>query len=542
MNTTYSYKDASGHLLKQKVVQDGREEWRRPDGKGGWIYNQNDVPHVLYGLPAVKAAEAVWIAPDEQAVNDIMGIGKIAVCGEERAKWRPEYAEQLKGKAVAVLSGTNPTWKAFAVEAANALHGVATGVKLLELSEVWEAMPEDAGIREFKEEMKSTTDALLVYLYHNTPEWKPMEVAAEDSPTWKATNNPGLVKASDIPYEPPRWLIAPYIQKGKGTLVQGDNGTGKTAFLCAIAAHISTGRPFMGIEITTPGNVLILSVEDDLPVLRGRIEADGGDLDKCHFMTNAAGLTFNSPEVEAAIKEIQARLVIFDPFQAFLGAGVDMFKANETRPELAKLFEICDRYDCACAIIAHTSKSSDTKTPVNRSLGSADIPAAMRSIIHIIKNLENPDECIAVHVKCSNAPRGQSIAYRIGDRGGVEWVGFHPMTAEDLTAVIKRKEKGIPYDKEPLVQVFKQLVTDRPGGGFWSYSSLKNEGAKILGFPPFDDLNDLRTRLDSGLARELQTRDGLIVIHSAQGKGNARGVRIESYKLPQGYQTKIKEG
>ena len=345
-----------------------------------------------------------------------------------------------------------------------------------------------------------------------------------------------------MPYEPPRWTIAPYIQRGKGTLIQADNGTGKTAFVCAIAAHVSTGRALLDIPVETPGNVLLLSVEDDLPVLRGRIEASGGNLDKCHFLTNAAGLSFTSPEVEQAVQQVQARLVVFDPLQAFMGAKVDMFRANETRPELAKLFEMCDRNDCACIIIAHTAKNTGDKSPVNRALGSVDIPAAMRSVLQIIENPENEYERIAVHVKCSNAPKGQSIVYTIGDRGGVQWIGFSPMTADDLTAVVKRKEKGVPYENEPLVQVFNQLVTDRPGGGFWSYADLKSEGAKILGFPPYADLNDLRQRLDGGLARELQTRDGLIVTHSAKGKNNVRGVRVEQYQHPQGYQTKMTEG
>lgn len=353
---------------------------------------------------------------------------------------------------------------------------------------------------------------------------------------------PSIVKASQVPYEPPRWTIAPYIQRGKGTLIQADNGTGKTAFVCAIAAHVSTGRALLDIPVETPGDVLLLSVEDDLPVLRGRIEASGGDLDKCHFLTNAAGLSFNSPEVEEAVKQVQARLVIFDPLQAFMGAKVDMFRANETRPELAKLFEMCDRNDCACIIIAHTAKNTGDKSPVNRALGSVDIPAAMRSVLQIIENPDNEYERIAVHVKCSNAPKGQSIVYTIGDRGGVQWIGFSPMTADDLTAVVKRKEKGIPYENEPLVQVFNQLITDRPGGGFWSYADLKSEGAKILGFPPYSDVGDLRQRLDGGLSRELQEKDGLIVTHSQRGPHNARGIRIEQYQQPKGYQTKMMEG
>ncbi len=186
------------------------------------------------------------------------------------------------------------------------------------------------------------------------------EEAMHDSPEPPQEVKPTLIRASDVPYEPPRWLIAPYIQKGKGTLIQADNGTGKTAFVCAIAAHIFTGRPLLDIPITTPGDVLILSVEDDLPILRGRIEASGGDLTHCHFISNAAGLNFNSPEVESAIKQINAKLVIFDPLQAFMSAKVDMFRANETRPELAKLFDICDRNDCACIIIAHIGKSMGT--------------------------------------------------------------------------------------------------------------------------------------------------------------------------------------
>ena len=283
----------------------------------------------------------------------------------------------------------------------------------------------------------------------------------------------------------------------------------------------------------------MLSVEDDLPVLRGRVEASGGDLNKCHFMTNAAGLTFNSPEVEQAIKQLDAKMVIFDPFQAFLGAKVDMFRSNETRPELAKLFEMCDRNDCSCAIIAHMGKSgAGDKSPVNRSLGSVDIPASMRSILQLTRNPDNEDECVMVHVKCSNAPKGQSIAYTIGDRGGVHWIGFSPMTIDDLTTIAKRKEKGIPYEKEPLVQVFNQLVTDKPGGGFWSYEDVKRIGSKLLGFPPFYSTNDLKQKLNSSFCRELQEKDGLIVTCGHKQNG-ARGIRIEQYQVPQGYQTVI---
>lgn len=350
---------------------------------------------------------------------------------------------------------------------------------------------------------------------------------------------PTLISASEVIYEPPRWTLAPYFQQGKGTLIQGDNGSGKTAFMMAIAAHVSTGTPLLGLTVADPGAVLILSVEDDLPILRGRIEVNGGDLTKCYFLTNAAGLTFNSPEVEQAIKQVNAKMVIFDPFQAFLGANVDMWRGNETRPELAKLFDMCDRNNCSCAIIAHMAKTGGDKSPVNRSLGSVDIPASMRSILQLTNSPDDPDEKVMVHIKCSNAPKGQSIAYTIGERGGVHWTGFSPMTVDDLATIQKRKEKGVSYDHEPLVQVFNQLITDRPGGGFWSYSDLYRESSKILGYSPYNGIGELRKKLDGGLAKEMQKHDGLIITHSERGSHNVRGIKIERYALPDGYQTKM---
>lgn len=352
---------------------------------------------------------------------------------------------------------------------------------------------------------------------------------------------PRLVCASDVPYEPPRWTIEPYFQKGKGTMIQGDNGAGKTAFMCGIAAHVTTGTPLLGLPIASPGAVVMLSVEDDLPVLRGRIEASGGDLTRCHFMTNAAGLTFTSPEIEQAVAQVEARMLIFDPIQAFMGSKVDMFRANETRPQLAQLFEMCDRHDCACVIISHMGKARGEKTPVNRSLGSVDIPAAMRSILELTKDPDNDEQRVMVHVKCSNAPKGHSIVYTIGERGGIHWVGFSEMTVEDLAIAQTRKQKGIPYEKEPLVQVFNQLITDKPGGGFWSYAELQNEGAKMLGFPPYNSIGDLKQRLESGLARELQVQDGIIVTAGVKGRGNVRGVKIEQYQQPKSFQAKMED-
>lgn len=347
-----------------------------------------------------------------------------------------------------------------------------------------------------------------------------------------------FVNAADVEYTPPQWLIKPFFQLGKGTLIQADPGTGKTAFACAVAAAVSTAGSVCGLPVEIPGDVLMLSVEDDPGVLRGRIEANGGDLGRIHFLSGASQLRLDSPEIETAIQMFRAKLLVFDPLQAFLGSKVDMFRANETRPVLDRLFGMCARNNCACAIIAHMGKSALGKSPVNQSLGSVDIPAAMRSVIQIVRNPNQDGECIAVHIKSSNAAMGKSLAFVIGDRGGIHWRGFADLTLADLGDRAKSTKPCVPYDREPLVQVFLQLIAQRPAGGFWSYAEVKRTGERLLGYPPFDTTSELLARLNDQLHKKLMLTDGLIVL-AKQKQGGIRGIRITPYQHNEMYQTSM---
>lgn len=553
----YDYYDRNGVFLYQKtrwLDEAGKKSftWSHKDSTGRWQSGRGDAPLILYNEWEALEHDRVFLVEGEKdvetmrtrlhlpAVSTPDGADKTTE-GNAR-KWKPHFTEALTGKRVVIIPDNDGPGKTFAQYAASVLHGKAASVKLLDLKSEWDKLPEHGDITDVLEAVGDPQKVAfnLEALETMAEEYIPEEAPPDNEGTDKFA--PRIVRAIDVPYTPPRWLIAPYFQRGKGTLIQADNGTGKTVFMCAIAAHVSTGRPILGLPIETPGDVLVLSVEDELPTLRGRIEADGGDLSRCHLIEHAAGLTLTSPEIEEFIKATNAKLLIFDPLQAFLGSDVDMFRANETRPVLAKLFDMCDRNDCACAIISHEGKNTFGKSAVNRALGSVDIPASMRSILQIIQDPSDPSLIVAVHVKCSNAPRGKSLSYRIIENGGLTWEGFSEITVEDLAAIEKRREKekvGLPYEKEPLVQVFNQLITDRPGGGFWSYDEVKRRGAEILGFPPFSSTNDLKNKLDGGLTKELQKNDSLIVTHGVRHHGGVRGIRIEQYQAPENYQAHI---
>lgn len=346
--------------------------------------------------------------------------------------------------------------------------------------------------------------------------------------TITAGSHSGLIRASEVSYEPPKWLIAPYFQRGKGTLIQADPGTGKTAFLCAIAAAVTTGRGFLGLEVETPGNVLMISTEDDPGVLRGRIEACGGNLDRVLFLRETAGLTFQSPEIASAMEQIKPKLVIFDPFQSFLGAKVDLFRANETRPILARLFEMCAKYDCACAIIAHLGKQTAGKNAVNQSLGSVDIPGIMRSILHITRNPSSEDERVAVHIKSSNAAHGKSISFTIGDRGGVRFTGLSDLTLKDLAAA--KEEQPDTFIREDMVQVLQELCKQERRSDFFSYDEIRSAAMQQLGYQPYQDSRELLHMLrQPEFLKHLQEKEG-IELKCPVKRGGARGIQLRLVK------------
>ncbi|MCB1777675.1 MAG: hypothetical protein KDI50_09590, partial [Candidatus Competibacteraceae bacterium] len=109
---TYSYRDANGNEISQKVryePKDFRQRW--PDGKGGWLWKKpKDAPAVLYRLPEVLAAKAqgatIYCVEGERDVDQLAALGIVATTNIEgaskpgkRAKWRPDYTAQLAGAA-----------------------------------------------------------------------------------------------------------------------------------------------------------------------------------------------------------------------------------------------------------------------------------------------------------------------------------------------------------------------------------------------------------------------------------------------------------
>lgn len=544
------YLDENGQPFAKK------ELFRKPDGNktavwyrynnGMWSKGLSNEKPPLYNLPALLASiGTVYLVEGEKDAETLASMGYTATTSPNGAgsAWRSEWNAPLAGRDVVVLADNDEAGRKHAERCAAGLRGSAASVRIIHARDIDYEVQEKGDISDIVEKRSSGEARRML---EKAVALAMKKVSADTSLA------PKVCCFSDVAFEESSYLIAPYFPIGKITIVQGDSGTGKTAFMCAIAAAVSTGNNLNGI-IADGCNVLMLSVEDDPPILRGRIEADGGDLTRCYFLENVSSVSFNDTAVEQSVKDTNARLLIFDPLQAFLGAKTDMFRANETRPILAALADMAKRNDCAVVIISHMSKAQ-TKA-IYKALGSVDIIAASRSVLYIGRDPEQPEQCAAVHIKSSNARAGQSIRFQIGDKGRVEWLGFCNLTADDLDRATVRKEAGIPYDQEPLVTVIRSIMAENCSGIFITYDDFNSYTLDLLNYCPCPDSQKLRAKI-LALAPEVIRKDRFKIeatkqrpkafmkhgkIFTPYSTTPARGIEISNFVLPQEFQQKLEE-
>jgi DNA primase len=135
---TYDYTDESGNLLYQTCRYQPKDfRQRRPDDKGGWIWNLDRVRRVLYRLPEVLKAQTVCVAEGEKDCENLAKLGFFATTNPMGAgKWRDKYSETLRGKDVIVFGDVGDADEAgekHTAQVIQSLPGVARSIKYVTL-------------------------------------------------------------------------------------------------------------------------------------------------------------------------------------------------------------------------------------------------------------------------------------------------------------------------------------------------------------------------------------------------------------------------
>ena len=264
----------------------------------------------------------------------------------------------------------------------------------------------------------------------------------------------------DIEQTSVEWLWFPYIPFGKLTIIQGNPGEGKTYFTMMLTAACTNRKLFPNMEDIEPFNVIYQTAEDGMgDTIKPRLVEAGADLSRVMVIDDSEEvLTLSDDRIEKAVRQNHVRLVIIDPVQAFIGADVDMNRANEVRPVFRKLGMIAEKTSCAIVLIGHLNKSSGTQSTY-RGLGSIDIMAAVRSLIFIGKVRKDPTTRVLIHEKSSLAPPGETMAFKLGDEEGFRWVGAYEISADEL--LDGKEGKATETKLERGAKLIQELLVDK---------------------------------------------------------------------------------
>jgi RecA/RadA recombinase len=271
-----------------------------------------------------------------------------------------------------------------------------------------------------------------------------------------------LINMESVEVEEIKWLLYPFIPYGKVTIIQGDPGEGKTTMVLQIIAKLTRGEPILPASfekrkeperadaitdenkadmdvsknkqcLQQPVNVIYQTAEDGLgDTIKPRLLAAGADCSKVLVIDDSdQPLTMADVRLEEAIVQTKAKMVVLDPIQGFLGADVDMHRANEIRPLMKRIAVLSEKYHCAVILIGHMNKNSNGKSSY-RGLGSIDFQAAARSVLIVGRVKDEPEVRVVCHTKSSLAPEGTSIAFRLDKNNGFEWIGEYDISADEL--------------------------------------------------------------------------------------------------------------
>lgn len=262
------------------------------------------------------------------------------------------------------------------------------------------------------------------------------------------------------------WLWKPYIVRSALNMLTGDPGIGKSTIVCEIVMALNEGRPLPGMDGTpVPIRTWIMNAEDNADdTIVWRLDNQGAKR-KGVFITDQC-----TPIDAAGAKEVRRKvrgegigLLIIDPIQSWMGSGVDMNRANETREWGNYLKEVAVEEKCAVLMIRHRRKAAQGDNRLYSGMGSIDFSGMVRSEISVSKGR---DGTLYLHrLKGNVGQTGKGLGYRIvgvedpeNDHGQLQWLGNY----DDDAIKAEIKASKVPKLLGKAIQFIHDCLKDGP--------------------------------------------------------------------------------
>jgi hypothetical protein len=320
---TYEYKDEAGDLLFEVIRYEPKAfRQRRPDGRGGWIYDTKGVRRVLYRLPALTGQERVFVLEGEKDVDTLWAEGVPATTSPGGAgHWNDDYASLLRAagvKTVVIIPDNDRAGvkHGAAVERSCRAAGLTAFTVLLPgLPPVRDKHGQDVSdwlqAGHTVAELEAVVEAAVA-----AP--RPLPALSRKDATTGVLTFTSLQDLLAEPEEECAWLVDGRLPAAGFSVLAGKPKAGKSTAARCLALAVARGEPWLGFPTHQAQPVLYLGLEEKRAEVRKHFEAmGGGPGDPIHLYTTAAppdGLA----QLRVAAERHRPGLIIVDPLLRFI--------------------------------------------------------------------------------------------------------------------------------------------------------------------------------------------------------------------------------
>lgn len=418
----------------------------------------------LHNLANTKNGDTVYLVGGEKSADALAIRGSISVSapdGADPQKFPSEVVPYFTMLNVIIIQNNDDVGKLFALAEASLIHPVAASVKIIDLSEIWESMPEHANISDYLQLYGDAGFEQVKLLIEKTVCWTPPKTNAQSGNKSLAIRSvKDLMTQHFVPTE---FLVNGILPLGL-TLLASPPKFGKSWFSLLLCLAVAKGTPFLGLG-TTKSDVLYLDLEDGDADLQERIkklnmgeEAPAGLLYSTEAPTLADGLLDTLNQTLSSNPSI--KLIVIDTLGVVLGAQNS--DSNQFAQEYAlygSLKKVANAHSIALLVIHHLRKTGDDNNPFNRIYGGVATQAALDTMMVLEKDTHASDSA-HLHVSGRRCPQQDFVLSFDADTCIWSMVGN--------SAEADEKFHRNQYERSEAVVTIKEAVAS--GNGSWSGS------------------------------------------------------------------------
>lgn len=257
------------------------------------------------------------------------------------------------------------------------------------------------------------------------------------------------------------------IPLGKGVVMHGSPGTGKSFAAIDVLARITTGKDWPdGAKNTMgPRRVLVAATEDDVEdTIKPRFQAAGADMSKVVWLVRVVNVA-DQKRRRMNLKDDTNRLhqmlrdnpdiaaILLDPITGFYGGDTDGNSNKHIRPMMEQVADVCRKTKVNVFAIIHENRRGDAAA-IDKILGAGALGQVFRVVLRFSNDPKNkPHGRIMATTKVNLTKKQGGLRYEIGEElvtlddgyealvGRCVWGEEHDLTADDVVLQERNADK-----------------------------------------------------------------------------------------------------